>query len=126
MTKYLEKSFSVAVGGKAYSDGWEAIFTPKDSLEDLPEPEACAPEAVDEIESVALFLIAKSHAESAFWMGVSGVNAFALGAEWAAGWVLALSRMGEAIRSRVPRAEVERKPCDTPSEHGYACRCQDQ
>lgn len=31
MTKYLEKSFSVSVGGDAYSDGWERIWGKKKS-----------------------------------------------------------------------------------------------
>jgi len=29
MTKYLNPSFSVHVGGKAYSDGWDRIFGKK-------------------------------------------------------------------------------------------------
>lgn len=31
MTRYLDKSFSVNVGGKAYADGWDAVFGKKKS-----------------------------------------------------------------------------------------------
>lgn len=37
MTKYLEPKFSVSVGGKAYSDGWERIFGKKNEVKEVKE-----------------------------------------------------------------------------------------
>lgn len=34
MTKFASKSFSVAVGGKKYSDNWERIFNRKEKIEE--------------------------------------------------------------------------------------------
>ena len=45
MTKFADPKFSVAVGGKAYADGWERIFGKKD-----PEPEKPAPPPPDCLE----------------------------------------------------------------------------
>lgn len=34
--KYLEKTFSVAVGGKKYADGWEQVFSKPDQARIYP------------------------------------------------------------------------------------------
>lgn len=48
MTRFLEPKFSVSVGGKAFSDGWERIFGKgKEKAQPQEEPKA-EPDVADE------------------------------------------------------------------------------
>lgn len=44
MTKFLQPSFSINVGGKDYADGWDRIFGPKD-----PAPRELTSQQIDEL-----------------------------------------------------------------------------
>jgi len=47
MTRFLEKSFSVGLGGAKYSEGWERIFGKK-----IPPPPSRSPEPEKFVEHV--------------------------------------------------------------------------
>jgi hypothetical protein len=55
MTKFMNPSFSVHVGGKAYSDGWEAIFgekrkTDEEFFQEKPRPVGDCPSCHEEMK----------------------------------------------------------------------------